>query len=138
MGAAMDEETRTNRPRSNRLHPLIYKVNAALLLWMAFAAWGFVGKGYAPLVLAVVTGLTVIALIIPYALWHIWQSHRPPGEAPARMSFHDWLLGDMDTWQTRLRGTDAAIQAMLPLGAGAVGMTAFAIIKHFAAMAGAG
>jgi hypothetical protein len=38
-----------------------------------------------------------------------------------------------ETWQDRVRGRDAAIEITLAIAAAAVGMTAFAIVFHYAA-----
>lgn len=136
------EERRSNRPRTGALHPFVYRIHAALLLWMVLAAWGFVGgkAGDLGLALAVVTGLVVVAILIPWTLWRIWRTGRAAGRArePGVPSFREWLLGDLETWQAPLRGTDAAVEAILPLAAGAIGMTAFAIVKHLAALGGPG
>jgi len=135
------DEQRSNRPRTGALHPVVYRINAALLLWMVLAAWGFAGRhgGYIGLALAVVSGLVAITVLIPFVLWRIWRACRPAAQRsePAPGSFHDWLLGDLETWQGRLKGADAAVQAILPLAAGAIGMTAFAIVKHLAMIGGA-
>jgi hypothetical protein len=33
------DERRSSRPRTGALHPLVYRINAALSLWMMLAAW---------------------------------------------------------------------------------------------------
>ncbi|MFZ5789091.1 MAG: hypothetical protein ACOY3L_00180 [Pseudomonadota bacterium] len=135
--------SRSNRPRSDRLHPLIYKVIVGLALWTILAAWGFFGdRGYTGLALAVVTGFFMIAMALPSLLWRTWRNNRASvspaqGGAPdAVRSFRDWLFGDVETWQGRLEGWDAAVAVLLPIAAVAIGMTAFAIVLHFTATRG--
>jgi hypothetical protein len=135
--------SRSNRPRSDRLHPLIYKAIVGLALWTILAAWGFFGdRGYTGLALAVVTGFFIVAMALPSLLWRTWRNNRRPalptlGEAPDTIRpFRDWLFGDLETWQGRLKGWDAAVAILLPIAAVAIGMTAFAIVLHFTATGG--
>ena len=54
---------------------------------------------------------------------------RPPGKT----SFHDWRTGDFAVWGSKLHGTDAAIDMLLPLAAVAFGLTAIGIVFLIAA-----
>jgi hypothetical protein len=47
---------------------------------------------------------------------------------PEAISFRDWQSGDFAVWGSRLRGTDAAIDLLLPLAAVAFGLTAIGIV----------
>ncbi len=46
--------------------------------------------------------------------------------------FSDWAAGQFETWQDSQKGSDAAAEIILPIAAAAVGMTAFAIVFHYA------
>jgi len=45
-------------------------------------------------------------------------------------SLGEWLASDVDTWQARLKARDALAVILLPIAAGAFGMTAFALVLN--------
>jgi hypothetical protein len=124
----------TNGRHSASLHPLIYKLIAGAAAWMVLSAWGFAGSnGYVGVDLVVVTGLVFVMVAIPTLLWLIWHKYREPQRDQLdRPSLHDWLLGDFEAWQRHLKGSEAIVAILLPLGAAAFGMTFFVIAKHIA------
>src|SRR4051794_5700339 len=123
---------RRNTPRTDRLPPAVYGILVCFVAWMAIAAWGFVGPGYADLSLSIVTGLLIVAVAIPYVIWRVGRGNA--GErADEPMSFSEWGASQFETWQDRQKGITAATEIVLPIAAAAVGMTAFAIIFHYAA-----
>jgi hypothetical protein len=136
-GRPMNRENRTrvdyrpNRPVSSHLHPTVYKVIASLALWFTLSAWGFFGRNDVTYALAVVSGFVFAAVFIPFQLWRVRQHGRDPrlsdGEKPSRS---DWLAGDFDTWQARMKGRDAIAAILLPIASVAFGMTAFALVLH--------
>jgi len=75
---------------------------------------------------------------LPFVLSRFAKKRRaldPTAKRPG--SLREWLAGDVDTWQARLSGRDAIVAILLPILAGAVGMTAFAIVLHIAVHHGA-
>ena len=52
------------------------------------------------------------------------------GVPAPRPSFRSWASREFDTWQYRLKGGDAAAEALLPIAAIAFGMTAIGIVAH--------
>jgi hypothetical protein len=119
---------------SPQVHPLVYAGIVGLALWFALAAWGFAGDGYTDYLLVVVSGFVAVAVALPLILSRIGRADQPLDTRPHRgSSFRAWAAGDLDTWQDRLRGSNAAIEILLPLAAVAFGMTLFAIVLHFAA-----
>jgi len=112
-----------------QLHPLAFDAVVGLALWLVLSAWLFFrGSGYSEIVLAVMSGLAMAAVAIPYVLWRIAWTHgasRPPAD---EQSFHDWQTGELQIWQARIRCRDALIQILLPLAAVAGGMTAIGIV----------
>ncbi len=122
---------RKNTRSTDRLPPAVYAILVGFVAWMAIAAWGFAGAGYADLTLSVVTGLLIVAIAIPYVIWLVGRAHtdRPDD----RMSFREWRLSQFEIWQDRQKGAAAATEIILPIAAAAVGMTAFAVIFHYAA-----
>jgi hypothetical protein len=123
------ELDRSNRFRSDRLHPVIYGAMLALALLLVLAAWSFAVSGDTAANMAVVSTFAVISLAIPLVLFHIWR--RRTGTA-ARERTSDWFAGDLELWQGRIRGADGALMALLPIAAVAFGMVLFAIVLHLA------
>src|SRR5262249_25903553 len=58
-------------------------------------------------------------------------------EGAAGGSFRDWRRGDFSVWRSRVRGSEAAIEILLPLAAVALGMLAFAIVAAIVLPCGA-
>jgi len=117
-------------------HPLIYKVIAGLFALFAVAAWiAFARQGDTEENLIAVTLLFVVAAVIPYTMWLSFKHHQTPqptlkGSRP----FRDWANSTVEVWGSRVKGKDAAINALLPIAAVAVGMVlygaAFDIVRH--------
>ncbi len=122
------------RNSTDRLPLPVYAALVGLVAWMALAAWGFAGPGYADLSLAVVTLFLLIAVGLPFILWRVARANRAPDRTENRASFSDWMSGQFETWQDRVKGRNAAIEIALPIAAAAAGMTAFAIVFHYAAI----
>ena len=120
-----------NRPVFDQLHPRIYGVAAGLVAWFVLSAWILFdrGGGAIELALGFVTFLLLIAVLLPWTLSKMWRKHRMPYEDhPQEPSFHDWKAGSFSVWGARLRGSHAAIDALLPLMAVAFGLTAIGIV----------
>jgi hypothetical protein len=60
-----------------------------------------------------------------------WRRNGADAKERRREDFDEWASGDFVTWQSRLRGWEAAVQIVLPLAAVALGMAAFDIVEHF-------
>ena len=126
-------DDQTTPPLSNRLHHRVRLVAVLLTIWFALVAWAFFGSGYAGVVLAMVNFFILVVLVLLYALWRIGQGGAGAQDDPdRRASFLEWMAGDFDTWQARLHARDAMIQILLPIVAGALGMTLFAVVLHVA------
>ena len=122
-----------NGASTDRLPLAVYAALIGFVAWMALAAWGFAGPGYADLSLTVVTLFLLIATAIPLVLWRVWRANSDPQTESKREPFADWAAGDFETWQDRVKGRNAAAEIILPIAAAAVGMTALAIVFHYAA-----
>ena len=116
---------------TDRLPVGVYAIVVGFVLWMVIAAWGFAGAGYADVALTVVTGLLLVAIAIPFVLWRVARANDPDRPAPKKLS--QWASEEFETWQDRQKGAAAATEIVLPIAAAAVGMTAFAIVFHYAA-----
>jgi hypothetical protein len=57
-----------------------------------------------------------------------WRWDHAHDSHPGAISFRDWRAGDFAVWGARLRGSDAAIDMLLPLAAVAFGLTAIGIV----------
>jgi hypothetical protein len=121
-----------NDASTDKLPVAVYAAAIGFVAWMALAAWGFAGPGYADLSLAVVTGLLIVVIAIPLVLWRVWRANND-GQPDNRMSFSEWKSSQFEIWQDRQKGANAATEIILPIAAAAVGMTALAIVFHYAA-----
>jgi len=123
-----------NRAIFDGLHPALYKAMVGLAIWFAVSAWMlFDDSGYISLILAIITLLFLIAILIPVALWRTWRRHPEVSGDHQELSvpFHDWTAGTFETWQCRIRGSEAAVQVLLPIMAVAFGLTAIGVVLHF-------
>jgi hypothetical protein len=145
----MTEEARKhNRPISTCLHPLVYLAAVGLGLWFVVAVW-VVFSGYPDMELPlwVVSGLFLIAVAVPSAIWLTCRRHGDAqgGKAP---TLRDWAAGELETAQGRRKAATAAppppppppptaaVEMLLPIAAAAFGMTVLGIV-FYAAEAGA-
>jgi hypothetical protein len=118
-----------NKPVFDHLHPRVYAGAIGLVAWFALAAWIlFDRQDDIGLPLMMVSVLLFIAVLIPLALAYVWRRHHASEPHPETISFRDWRSGDFAVWGSRLRGTDAAIDLLLPLAAVAFGLTAIGIV----------
>jgi hypothetical protein len=119
-------------------HPFIYKIAIALVALFVVAAWAaFARQGDASENLVMVTFLLFVAVMIPYLMWLSWKHQRNPrATLGGAAGFREWAKGSVDVWQSRVKASEAAIDALLPIAAVAIGMVllgiAFDIVRHFA------
>jgi hypothetical protein len=131
-----DHDSRRDQPAASDLHPVVYGLLLGLVLWLVLAVWGFAGDGYADFLLPVVSAFILMFVGIPATLYLMTRRHPDPGQSDAdqsRESFRDWVTGDFETWQDRVKGANAAVEVLLPMAAIAIGMTAFAIVHYLTA-----
>lgn len=118
-----------NKPVFDHLHPKLYAGAIGLVAWFALAAWIlFDRQDDIGLPLAMVSVLLFMAVLIPLALALVWRRHQARDRHPGQLSLRDWSAGDFAVWGSRVRGTDAAIDLLLPLAAVAFGLTAIGIV----------
>ena len=129
------EPVARNRPLFDQLHPMVYGAAVGLVAWFALAAWIlFDRQNDIWLPLAMVSVLLLVAVLLPWSLSLVWRRHQMPRQRPpGKTSFHDWRMGDFAVWGSKLHGTDAAIDMLLPLAAVAFGLTAIGIVFLIAA-----
>src|ERR1700704_3697115 len=116
------------------LHPAVYVALVGLTLWLGLAIWGFGYDGQTDYLLAIVSGFLFIAVAIPSTLALMAYRQRNSDERKSSGgdgSLREWMTGDFDTWQDRVKGRNAAVEVLLPMAAIAIGMTAFAIVLYF-------
>lgn len=114
-----------------RLHPYIYKIMMLLVLWMLVAAWGFVASGYTGIALGMITFFLIVSVGLLAVLWQISRRGPDTGLDKGRnRSLAAWLDGEVEIWGSRIHGTHAATQIILPLAAAAVGMTVLMVVLH--------
>lgn len=124
-------QSRHNRPISEQLHPAVVMAIALLGLWYLVSAWiGFATDSYTAYLLVVVSGLFFMAMAIPTAIWLASRAKQPRDSQQHANTFRDWASGEFNVCGGHLKGSNAAVQILLPLAAVAFGMTAFAIVVH--------
>src|SRR5256885_17252582 len=98
-----------NRPVSDDLHPLVYKMAVGFVLLFVLSAWVFFGGwNYMGLLLAVVTGFFLIATAVPALIWLTWRRHREPGAADnGNGSYRQLASGDLAILEGRLTRSGA-------------------------------
>jgi hypothetical protein len=123
-----------NRAISKHLHPFAYEAIIGLALWYVLSVWlGFAGGSYTDYLLTVVSFFVFGALALPLITWRVWRhSRRPAAVRENAESFNDWALGEVDIGDSRVSGTTALVEILLPIAAVAFGMTAFAILARVA------
>jgi len=115
--------------RNVAFHPAIYRIIAGLAVLLVLSVWGFAGGGRSGLALAVVSLFILITAVLTAVLYRIWRRNAAHGEDDAPVPFGDWLAGEFDSGEGRLTGAAAAVTALLPLAAVAVGMAIFAVVR---------
>lgn len=118
-----------NKPVFDHLHPRVYAGAVGLVAWFALAAWIlFDRQDDIGLPLMMASALLFVAVMIPLILAYVWRRHGVASSKPEAVSFRDWRNGDFAVWGSRVHGTDAAIDMLLPLAAVAFGLTGIGIV----------
>jgi hypothetical protein len=135
----MNQDTaHQSKPASDRLHPVVYLALIGAALVFASAVWSFAADSYTDYLLVIVSAFALVATSIPVILSRVGT--RDPGAKPrTRISetFREWMKGDFETWQDRVKAKNAAVEILLPMSAVAIGMVAIGIVLHFTPHGGA-
>ncbi|RZN33042.1 hypothetical protein CWO90_11115 [Bradyrhizobium sp. Leo121] len=70
----------------------------------------------------------LVAVMLPYLLWRTWHHQRLPPSLTANSGFRKWTNESVEVWQSRLKGSDAAIDMLLSLASVAFGLLALGIV----------
>jgi hypothetical protein len=134
------DDTRHERLAFTDFHQFAYIALGAAVLLFALSVWGFGGDGYTDYLLIIVSGFIILAAVLPAILWHVGKKndsrdahHEHEAARSSEGSFRDWASSEFITAQGRLRGSNAAVEALLPIAIAALGMMAFGIVFHIAA-----
>jgi len=123
-------------PRNDGLHRRVYGVLIGLVLWLVLSVWLFAAGGETDYLLVIVSGFILLALALPLIMSRVGRGGATKAAAAAEPAYRDWAAADFETWQSRLRGKEAAILIVLPIAAVAIGMTLFGIAFHLAERSG--
>jgi hypothetical protein len=105
-----------------------------LVLMFVAAVWMFFDSDpYGAWLDVVITGLFVIAVIIPAVCWLTWRRNADGARDEGHPSFRDWAAGEFDTGTGPVKGVNATAEALLPIAAGAVGMAVLGLVFHIIA-----
>jgi len=117
---------------ARRLHPAIYLTIAGLALLFIACVGTFAAPNDSYYLIAVACGFILAAIALPYQLWRVRRHGQDPRDTSlSHRTLWGWLNADLDVWQGRIKGSDAAAGILLPIAAVAIGMLCFAIILHF-------
>lgn len=115
-----DARHRSEERRETDFHPVVYLGMAAVVIWLVLVAWLVFGVDtYAAVMMIVVTFAAIGFLGVPFVFW-LLSGER--GE-PVRERFSDWAEHTFETWGDRLRGRDAALNALIAPAAAAITLT---------------
>jgi hypothetical protein len=123
------------RPVTNRAHPRIYTIVAGSCAWFVLMVWNFATGGLVDYLLVIVSGFIFVATALMLILFSV-SGNKNNGTTPGNAGdppLREWAGWDYETRTGRIRGSQAAVQILLPIIAAAVGMTLIGIIFHFAA-----
>ena len=118
--------------RGGRFHPVVYKVLAGLSVWFVISSWLFAGNGKTDYLLFIASGVVLAFTGLP-ALLGLARHTARGRDVGERPTFGDWAARDVQLLSGPVKGIVAAAEAIVPIAAVAIGMTAFGIVLHFAA-----
>jgi len=117
---------------TTRLHRRVYTLIVGLALWLIASVWLFAGSGETDYLLVIVSGFIFVAVTLTLILSRVGTGDESTKRGAKEQRYQDWARSDFDTWQSRLTGSEAAIQILMPIAAVAFGMTLFGIAVHIA------
>ena len=118
---------------SDSLHPFVNMAIIGLVMMFVAAVWLFFDSDPYGAWHVVVTGLFVIAIAIPVLLWLTWRRNADDARNASHLSFRDWAVGEFETLTGPVKGANATAEVLLPIAAGAVGMTVLGLVFHIIA-----
>ena len=111
------------------IHPAIYVAIAGLALLFIACAGTFATHNDSYYVIAIACGFIAAAVGLPYQLWRVRShGHDPRNMSLSHRTLWGWLNADLDVWETRIKGRDAAVAILLPIVAVSVGLLCLAIV----------
>lgn len=131
----MTHQTTSNeRKPVYRAFPItIYEALAGSAVAIAVISWVFFSVDLSGVETGgAVAAFTVITLLIPFTIWRMSKWRKVNRDVPSSRT-RDWLKGQFEVWQTRLKGRDAAILALLSPLSVVVGLAIIAVIARLAA-----
>lgn len=126
--------TQRHRKPVYRAFPItIYEALAASAVAVAVISWVFFSIDLS----GVETGgavaiFTLITLLIPFTIWRTSKWRKANRNIPSNRT-GDWLKGQFEIWQSRIKSRDAAILALLPPLSVAIGLALIAIVAQLIA-----
>lgn len=113
------------------IHPAIYVAIAGLALLFIACAATFAAHNDSYYVIAIACGFIAAAVGLPYQLWRVRRhGHDPRDMSLSHRTLWGWLNADLDIWQARIKGRDAAVAILLPIVAVSIGLLCLAIVLH--------
>lgn len=124
-----------NRPDSKRLHPYVHRAILFLALVFALSTWLFFhSSAQDGLSLLVVSAFLFLTTVLTSKMFKFRRLREGREISSRGSSFREWASGQFQTYTGRIKSYQAAIEILLPLTAGALGLLTFAILAHFELM----
>ena len=125
----------TDRPETVRLHPAVYGTMIALAIIYVLAAWAFAGTESTAYLIVVVTGLFGMGVGLSLIMLRMWRKyHSPEQDQPDdhgdQWTFREWAADWFQGPRGREKGLTAAVEALAPIAAVAVGMVVLELAVH--------
>lgn len=117
---------------ARRLHPAIYLTILGLAVVFIAAAGTFAAPNDSYYLIAIACAFILAAVGLPYQLLRVRRhGHDPRDTSLSHRTLGGWLNADLDVWQTRIKGWDAAAAILLPVAAVSIGLVCLTIVLHF-------
>jgi urocanate hydratase len=112
------------------IHPAAYEIAVGLVGLFTIAAWlAFDHRNDTELPLAMITVFFVISASVLAIISRLWRKRGPVSAAYRETgTLRHWMSGEFAVWGSRIRGSEALVDMLLPAAAAAFGMVAIGAV----------
>ena len=112
------------------IHPAAYEIAVGLVGLFTIAAWlAFDHRNDTELPLAMITVFFVISASVLAIISRLWRKRGPVSAACRETgTLRHWMSGEFAVWGSRIRGSEALVDMLLPAAAAAFGMVAIGAV----------
>ena len=112
------------------IHPAAYEIAVGLVGLFTITAWlAFDHRNDTELPLAMITVFFVISASVLAIISRLWRKRGPVSAAYRETgTLRHWMSGEFAVWGSRIRGSEALVDMLLPAAAAAFGMVAIGAV----------